>query len=69
MLIRQGDTGVNVINLQYGLYTLNFNPKEIDGIYGNRTKEAVKAFQTKYNLLVDGIVGENTWRTMVEELT
>ena len=69
MLIRQGDTGVNVINLQYGLYTLNFNPKEIDGIYGNRTIEAVKAFQTKYNLLVDGIVGENTWRTMVEELT
>ena len=41
MLIRQGDTGVNVINLQYGLYTLNFNPKEIDGIYGNRTTEAV----------------------------
>ena len=51
MLIRQGDTGVNVINLQYGLYTLNFNPKEIDGIYGNRTKEAVKAFQTKYNFI------------------
>lgn len=68
MLIRQGYTGKNVTNLQYGLYTLNFNPKGVDGIYGKGTTEAVKEFQSTFNLLVDGIVGDNTWNVVVKEI-
>lgn len=32
----------------------------VDGIIGKKTKDAVKAFQTKYNLTVDGIAGPLT---------
>lgn len=32
-----------------------------DGIFGPLTEEAVKEFQEKNGLTVDGIVGKNTW--------
>jgi len=43
------------------------DPGEVDNIMGNGTREAIKAFQTAYNLQfegdlsVDGIMGPNTW--------
>jgi len=36
-----------------------------DGIFGNNTKSAVIKFQTKNNLIADGIVGKNTWRKLL----
>lgn len=39
----------------------------IDGIYGQQTRQVVTAFQNKYNLTPDGIVGPNTWRKMIPE--
>lgn len=69
MLIKPGDSGSNVTNLQYGLHTLSFNPNGIDGVYGNGTTEAVKKFQVKYGLTVDGTVGDQTWGTMVGQIT
>lgn len=32
-----------------------------DGIFTNRLTNVIKAYQAKNNLLVDGIVGKNTW--------
>ena len=32
-----------------------------DGIFGRLTEEAVKEVQRKYGLVVDGIVGPQTW--------
>ena len=32
-----------------------------DGVFGPLTEEAVKQFQTKYGLVVDGVVGPQTW--------
>jgi lysozyme len=34
---------------------------KVDGVFGPKTKEAVKAFQKKHGLAVDGIVGPKTW--------
>lgn len=36
----------------------------VDGIYGAKTKQAVKLFQKKNGLTVDGIVGKNTARAL-----
>ncbi len=33
----------------------------IDGIFGDKTDQAVRAFQRERNLAVDGIIGEQTW--------
>lgn len=36
----------------------------IDGIFGRQTHEAVRAFQAREGLVVDGEVGPNTWAEM-----
>ncbi len=69
-LLRFGDTGSSVQNLQFYLKTIAaFNPfipdLAIDGFFGNDTEEAVRAFQRTYGLNVDGIVGESTWNRIV----
>ncbi len=37
----------------------------VDGVFGAQTEAAVKAFQQKYGLTVDGIVGKQTWDKLV----
>ncbi len=36
-----------------------------DGIWGNNTTAAVRAYQSTHGLTADGIVGKNTWRAML----
>lgn len=36
-----------------------------DGIWGNNTTVAVRAYQSAHGLAADGIVGKNTWRAML----
>jgi hypothetical protein len=38
-----------------------------DGAFGPMTEAAVKDFQKKNKLVVDGIVGQKTWRTLLSE--
>ncbi|SFK16959.1 peptidoglycan L-alanyl-D-glutamate endopeptidase CwlK [Halobacillus dabanensis] len=47
-------------NIQTKLSRLGYSPGPIDGIFGPRTKSAVKAFQYNEGLQVDGIVGPIT---------
>lgn len=60
MTLRKGDKGDNVKTLQKKLKTLEFLQGAVDGIFGPKTEEAVKKFQKKNNLVVDGIVGTKT---------
>lgn len=39
----------------------------VDGIFGVITKAGVQLFQIKNNLLIDGIVGKQTWGKLMEE--
>ena len=60
--VRRGSTGEDVKDLQKILNLTVANPKlVVDGIFGAKTEEAVKKFQTEYGLVVDGIVGQATW--------
>jgi len=67
-LLKKGDTGAEVMQLQTALNKLGFNPGPIDGIFGPKTETAVKAFQSTKGLLVDGIVGRNTWAAIDKAL-
>ena len=65
-LLKKGDSGKEVKDLQKRLNLLQirlalaFNPLEEDGIFGSKTHEAVRAFQSARKLMVDGIVGTKT---------
>ena len=68
-VLRLGDTGTGVANLQYYINYLsqyyNTIPSvAIDGIFGASTEAAVRDLQETFGLTVDGIVGIGTWTTM-----
>lgn len=55
-----GEEGQAVKTLQIHLNKLGFYELEIDGIYGPHTERAVKRFQLRHGLIVDGIAGVQT---------
>lgn len=57
--LQYGDTGSNVKTLQTKLNKVGYK-LTVDGSFGDATKAAVKSFQAKYKLEVDGIAGKNT---------
>jgi len=59
--LRIGKRGDEVKMLQQLLIKKGCNPGLVDGIFGTKTEKAVKEFQTKENIGVDGIVGPITW--------
>ncbi|WP_272438176.1 peptidoglycan-binding domain-containing protein [Terrihalobacillus insolitus] len=68
-ILKRGDEGAEVKQVQRALKRLNFDPKYIDGIYGPLTEDAVRRFQSMYAALDnDGIYGPNTRRYIQMEL-
>ena len=55
--------------LQLALNKLDNAALEIDGIYGERTKAAVAAYQQAHGLPVDGWAGINTLSSILKELS
>ena len=64
-IVRQGDNGFPVIAVQTLLGKHNFNVNYIDGDFGPDTLAKVKAFQKAKGLTADGIVGRDTWTTLL----
>lgn len=59
-ILRLGDRGEQVKQLQSQLKARGFSPGEIDGIYGRQTRGAVMRLQRAENLSLDGIAGKQT---------
>ena len=57
---KQGSTGSTVKTIQQKLKNWGYYTGAVDGIYGAKTKAAVKYFQQKNGLVADGIVGAKT---------
>lgn len=70
-----GSTGPNVVIVQTSLNRISQSypaiPKipAVDGVYGQRTKASVSAFQRIFGLTPDGIVGPATWYKIIRIYT
>lgn len=56
----------NLKKLGYNLGTYGVNQDGIDGDYGTKTVNAVRAFQKKAKIKVDGICGPKTWEALAK---
>lgn len=65
--VRMGDKGKLVLSLQLLLNGKGLNRIEPDGLFGLKTDKAVKLYQTSKGLVVDGVVGANTWSKLLTE--
>jgi len=59
-LYKRGASGATVTEIQTRLKAWGYYDGAVDGIYGSRTEAAVRYFQRKNGLAVDGQVGEET---------
>ena len=65
-MVRQGDRGDAVKQLQTLLSFCGWT-LAMDGIWGVKTDSAVKGYQYKAGLTVDGIVGPKTWAKLFQD--
>ena len=61
--IRYGSYGSDVSRLQKELNKHGYK-LEVDGGYGKKTQAAVKDYQRKHGLAVDGVAGQDTWSSL-----
>ena len=59
-LYKKGSSGAQVTEIQTRLKNWGYYSGEVDGVYGSATEAAVKYFQRKNGLSVDGQVGDET---------
>lgn len=64
VLSKRGSYGSEVTAIQKKLKNWGYYTGSVDGIYGSRTETAVRYFQRKNGLVIDGIAGKNTLAAM-----
>ena len=69
LVLQKGSTGDEVKYLQLKIELLGYNTGPIDGSFGNVTEAAVIQYQKDKNLVVDGVVGDQTWASIETELS
>jgi N-acetylmuramoyl-L-alanine amidase len=63
-ILKQGSQTGDVWDLQFRLKMRGYYNKQIDGIFGSSTTDAVKIFQKNYGITADGVIGTNTWNAL-----
>ncbi|WP_076262346.1 phage tail tip lysozyme [Intrasporangium flavum] len=64
-VLREGSSGEAVKGLQRELVDAGYS-LTVDGSFGPATNTAVRSYQSKVGLVVDGVVGNNTWGSLVD---
>ncbi|ADU32267.1 peptidoglycan-binding protein [Evansella cellulosilytica] len=65
-LLRVGQSGVGVTELQARLKVLGYFKQEPTGFFGDITKNALTQFQKDWGLVSDGLVTQSTWDKLDE---
>lgn len=63
--LKKGASGNITKLLQEKLVKLGYSTNGVDGIFGSGTYSAVREFQKTRGVSADGIVGQNTWRKLL----
>ena len=64
--VEKGSIGVSVCALQDALWYLGYEIAAITGIFDEQLDQQVRSFQRVSGLDVDGIVGVNTWTSLMQ---
>jgi peptidoglycan hydrolase-like protein with peptidoglycan-binding domain len=64
--LRTGSSGVLVKRVQNVLKDASYYTGAIDGVFGTQMDQAVKTMQSKRGLQQDGVIGDRTWKVLVE---
>lgn len=67
MTVRLNSRGSEVLRLQRELRAAGISPGPLDGIFGRGTQRAVRTYQARYRLSVDGVVGPRTWSKLLND--
>lgn len=68
-VLRYGDTGAEVRQLQQALSTLGYKNVTVDGTFGAFTENAVRSFQRDNGLKVDGLAGNATQTLLYKKIS
>lgn len=63
-MLKRGSSGPEVEALQRKLIAGGINPGPVDGLFGTKTEAAVRSFQERHGLEVDGIAGPHTMEAL-----
>jgi SpoIID/LytB domain protein len=63
-VLKVGVSGSDVRQLQHFLKLIGYSPGSADGVFGPQTEKALKGFQRGSSLMIDGIVGSETRRSL-----
>ena len=66
-LYKRGSSGDTVREIQTRLKNWGYYSGAVDGVYGSGTEEAVRLFQRKNGLSVDGVAGSDTLKTLYSD--
>lgn len=67
MPLRINSRGSQVVQLQKELKAAGMAVGRADGVFGKNTQKAVKQYQARYRLGVDGVVGPKTWNKLLTD--
>lgn len=67
-VLKKGSKGEQVKAVQRMLYAMGYDlgASKVDGSFGGKTDEAIRAYQKKKGLAVDGSVGTKTWTKLLK---
>ena len=63
--VGNGDTGQDVREAQTCLNRAGYSCGKADGIFGDKTEAATRAFQEAHGLTPDGFIGPKTWPVLL----
>jgi len=64
LIFKKGDEGEDIKKIQRWLNRHGYKAGEEDGVFGEKTREAVIEFQSAKKIVTDGIAGSQTQLTM-----